>query len=506
MTEDVVTVREPLVRLLHIGKQYGGTSALDDVSVDIHAGSIHALVGANGAGKSTLGKVIGGVVRRDQGDMFVEGRPVKYAGPAEARADGIATIAQELALVPARTVLENVFVGVEPHRFGMVDRRRMRRENAELIERWGIGVDADKLVGGLRTADQQKVEVLRAVKSEARIIVLDEPTSSLTHVETEALHKMARALRDQGKTIVYVSHFLDEVLDLCDTITVMRNGHVVRTGAAELETEETLVAGMFGAALAAEQFSKQAHTESPAMLEVAGLRRGAVLNDVSLTVRAGEVVGIAGLVGSGRSELARAIAGADRVDSGTITVDGKLRDIRSPSDSIDAGIAFLTEDRKTEGLFMELSLAANTTIVDLNGVSRRGILRHASEFTQAREMLEMLTVDPLAPRALIKGLSGGNQQKVLFARWLYTHPKVLILDEPTRGVDVGARSAIHRLIHRLASEGVAVLVISSEIEEVLGLAHRVLVMRRGAITQEFAADPPLDDVMAAVFGLPGGAQ
>ena len=501
-----MSTREPLVRLSRIGKQYGGTSALDDVSVDIFAGSIHALVGANGAGKSTLGKVIGGVVRRDQGEMSVDGRPVRYSGPVEARADGIATIAQELALVPARTVLENVFLGVEPHRFGIVDRRRMRKEYRELVERWGIGVDPEKRVGGLRTADQQKVEILRAVKSDARIIVLDEPTSSLTHVETEALHKMARALRDQGKAIIYVSHFLDEVLDLCDTITVMRNGHLVRTGPASAETEESLVAGMFGAAVQAEEFGKADRSAAPVMLQVAGLRRERVLDDVSLSVRSGEIVGLAGLVGSGRSELARAISGADRIDSGTITVDGEVRDIRSPADGIKAGIAFLTEDRKTEGLFMELSLAANTTIVDLKAVSPKGLLDHGSERARARELLELLSVDPPAPRAQVKGLSGGNQQKVLFARWLFSHPKVLILDEPTRGVDVGARAAIHRLIHRLADEGAAVLLISSEIEEVLGLAHRVLVMRRGAITQEFPADPPLDDVMAAVFGLPGGNQ
>ena len=497
---------EPLIRMVGIGKQYGGTSALDDVSVDIRAGSIHALVGANGAGKSTLGKVIGGVVRRDQGEMLVDGRPVKYAGPAEARADGIATIAQELALVPAQTVLENVFLGVEPHRFGMVDRRRMRREYAELVERWGIGVDPDARVGALRTADQQKVEILRAVKSEARIIVLDEPTSSLTHVETGALHAMARALRDQGRAIIYVSHFLDEVLELCDTVTVMRNGHVVRTGPAAAETEESLVAGMFGAALQTEQFSKELRPEMPVMLEVTGLRRSGVLDDVSLTVRAGEIVGIAGLVGSGRSELARAIAGADRIDAGTIAVDGEVRDIRSPADGIAAGIAFLTEDRKTEGLFMELSLAANTTIIDLPAVSPRGFLDHGVERSRALELLELLSVDPPNPGAQIKGLSGGNQQKVLFARWLFSRPKVLILDEPTRGVDVGARSAMHRLIHRLAADGVAVLLISSEIDEVLGLAQRVLVMRRGAITEEMPADPPLDDVMAAVFGLSGGAR
>ncbi len=499
-----MSVQETPVRLVSIGKVYGGTSALDDVSVEIHPGTIHALVGANGAGKSTLGKVIGGVVRPDEGEMFIDGRAVRYSGPRDARADGIATISQELALVPAMTAMENVFLGVEPRRRGVVSRRQMRREYDELVSRWSFGVNRDAVVGALRTADQQKVEILRAVKSEARIIILDEPTSSLTHVETEALHRMTRALRDEGKTIVYVSHFLDEVLELCDTITVLRNGHLVRTGPAGAETEATLVAGMFGAAAEAEQFDKPPRSTAPAMLEVEGLQQEGMLHDISLTVRAGEIVGIAGLVGSGRSELARAISGADRIDAGTIRIDGEVRKIRSPTDAISAGIAFLTEERKKDGLFMELSLAANTTFADIPAVSRQGILRHRTERARSRGLLESLSVDPPSPGALAKSLSGGNQQKVLFARWLFSDPKVLILDEPTRGVDVGARAAIHRLIHDLAEQGAAVLMISSEIEEVLGLAHRVLVMRRGSITREFPADPPLGEVMEAVFGLPGG--
>ncbi|HEY1777585.1 MAG TPA: sugar ABC transporter ATP-binding protein [Solirubrobacteraceae bacterium] len=491
------------IRLASIGKRYAGTSALDDVSLEITAGSVHALVGANGAGKSTLGKIIGGVVRPDDGEMFVDGRAVKYATPSEARTDGIATIAQELALAPAMSVMENVFLGVEPRRAGLLNRRAMRKQYAELIARSGFELDGDATVGRLRTADQQKVEILRAVNSEARIIVMDEPTSSLTSVETEALHKMTRSLRDQGNTIVYVSHFLDEVLELCDTVTVMRNGHLVRTGLASAETEASLVAGMFGAAAEAEQFEKPPPSTAPVMLEVEGLRRSGVLNDVSLTIRQGEIVGIAGLVGSGRTELARAIAGADSLDGGTITVDGKRRRIRTPADAIKAGISFLTEERKKDGLFMELSLAANTTMADIGAVSARGILRRGAERYRSRQLLEAVTVDPPHPGARANSLSGGNQQKVLFARWLFCNPKVLILDEPTRGVDVGARAAIHRLINGLAKDGAAVLMISSEIEEVLGLAHRVLVMRRGAITREFPADPPLSEVMEAAFGLPG---
>ena len=493
------------IRLVSIGKRYAGTSALHDVSLEIRAGSVHALVGANGAGKSTLGKVIGGVVRPDDGEMFVNGRAVKYATPRDARNDGIATIAQELALCPAMSVMENVFLGIEPRRrTGLTHRRLMRKRYAELIARSGFELRGDTKVGALRTADQQKVEILRAVNSDASVIVMDEPTSSLTSVETAALHKMTRDLRDQGKTIVYVSHFLDEVLELADTVTVLRSGHLVRTAQASAETEETLVAGMFGAAADAEQFEKPPPSTAPVMLAVEGLRRKGVLNDISLTVRQGEIVGIAGLVGSGRTELLRAIAGADPIDGGKITVSGKERRIRSPAHALAAGIAFLTEERKKDGLFMELSLGANTTFADVPAVSARGILRRRAERHRTRQLLESLNVDPPLPGMKASSLSGGNQQKVLFARWLFRNPKILLLDEPTRGVDVAARAAIHRLINDLAKEGAAVLMISSEIEEVLGLGHRVLVMRRGAITREFAADPALSDVMEAAFGLPGG--
>ena len=270
------------IRLVSIGKRYAGTSALDDVSLEIRAGTVHALVGANGAGKSTLGKVIGGAVRPDDGQMFIDGRAVKYGSPREARGDGIATIAQELALAPAMSVMENVFMGIEPRRSGIVNRRVMRKKYAELIEQSGFELDGAVTVGSLRTADRQKVEILRAVNTDARVIVMDEPTSSLTSVETESLHKMTRALRAQGKTIVYVSHFLDEVLDLCDTVSVMRNGHLVRTAPAADETEETLVAGMFGTAAEAEQFEKPPPSTAPVMLKVEGLRRSGVLNDISL--------------------------------------------------------------------------------------------------------------------------------------------------------------------------------------------------------------------------------
>jgi ABC-type sugar transport system ATPase subunit len=492
------------VRLVSIGKRYSGTKALDDVSVEVAGGTVHALVGANGAGKSTLGKIIGGVIRPDEGELFVDGRPVRYASPREARADGIVTISQELSPMPHLSVIENVFFGIEPRRHGLVQRRQMRAQYRELVSRWGFELDGDAKVGTLRTADKQKVEILRAVACDAQVIVMDEPTSSLTSVETRTLHSMIRNLRESGRTIVYVSHFLDEVLELADTVTVLRSGRLVRTAPVAEETEESLVAGMFGAAAEAEHFEKQQRSTAPGVLEVSGLNRKGVLRDISLRIRAGEIVGLAGLIGSGRSELARAIAGADPVDSGAIAVDGTVRAIRSPADAIAAGMAFLPESRKDDGLFLELSLAANTTYADLDSLaSPLGVLRLGLERERTNVLLKTLSVEPPVPTAKTKQLSGGNQQKVLFARWLFRNPRVLLLDEPTRGVDVAARAAIHRLINNLAAEGTAVLLISSEIEEVLGLAHRVLVMRRGMITREFGADPPLDAVMEAAFGLEG---
>jgi ABC-type sugar transport system ATPase subunit len=492
------------VRLVSIGKRYSGTKALDDVSVEVAGGTVHALVGANGAGKSTLGKIVGGVIRPDDGQLFVDGRPVRYASPREARLDGIATIAQELAPVPQMSVIENIFLGIEPRRSGLVQWGRMSKQYEELVSQWGFELDGHAKVGALRTADKQKVEILRAVACDARVIVMDEPTSSLTSVEIETLHRMIRTLRASGRTIVYVSHFLDEVLGLADTVTVLRSGRLVRTAPAAEETEESLVAGMFGAAAEAEHFEKSQVSTAPVVLDVSGLDRKGVLRDISLQIRAGEIVGLAGLVGSGRTELARAIAGADPIDRGTIAVDGKTRRIRSPADAMAAGMAFLPESRKDDGLFMELSLASNTTFADLRAVaSRFGVLRRALERGKARSLLNSLSVEPPNPSMRVASLSGGNQQKVLFARWLFRNPRVLILDEPTRGVDVRTRAAIHRLINNLAAEGAAVLLISSEIEEVLGLAHRVLVMRRGSITREFGADPPTEAVMEAAFGLGG---
>jgi simple sugar transport system ATP-binding protein/ribose transport system ATP-binding protein len=492
---------QPHIELAGIVKVYSGTRVLD-VSLEIGIGSVHAVVGANGAGKSTLGKIVAGAIRPDEGQLIVNGKPVHYADPRDARRDGIALIAQELALVPHLTVMENIFLGIEPRSAGVVSKRRMAQRYGELSEQWGFRLERDAAVRRLRLADQQKVEILRAVAFGAKAIVMDEPTSSLTHLEVQTLHEMVRELRRRGTTIIYVSHFLDEVLDLTDNVTVLRNGQVVRTAPASAETEASLVQAMFGAAVAAEQFEKQPPVDPPVVLRAKGLKRDGVLRDVSLEIHQGEIVGLAGLVGSGRSALVRAIFGADAVDSGTIAVDGVEHRIRSPRDALRAGIALVPESRKQDGLFLELTSAANTTVARVRTVaSRAGVLSQATEVGQAEPLLRGLSVEPSSGRARVAVLSGGNQQKVLFARWLFLKPRVLLLDEPTRGVDVDARAAIHRLINDLAREGVAILLISSEFEEILGLAHRVLVMRRGAITREYGADPPIEDVMEAAFGL-----
>jgi rhamnose transport system ATP-binding protein len=492
----------PQIALAGIVKSYGGKRALDDVSVEIAAGTVHALVGANGAGKSTLGKIIAGAIRPDAGELYVDGDEVRWAEPRDARRHGIALIAQELALVPHLSVMENVFLGIEPRRAGMVAKKRLARQWAQLIEHWDIALRRDALVGSLRIADQQMVEILRAVASGARVIVMDEPTSSLTNVEVETLRKMVRELRNGGTTIVYVSHFLDDVVELADTISVLRDGRLVHTVAAAEETEASLVRAMFGDAVEAEHLEKHVRADAPVVLEVRGLRRGREVRDVSLSIHAGEILGLAGLVGSGRTELVRAIFGVDRADAGMILIDGVEQRIRSPRDAIDAGIALVPESRKHDGLFMQLGLAPNATMAHMRSMaSRVGVLKLAAERMHARRVMTEYSITAASQAAKMATLSGGNQQKVLFAKWLFKRPKVLLLDEPTRGVDVNARAAIHHLIADLAAEGVAILVISSELEEVLALAHRVVVIAEGAITREFGADPPLSEVMEAAFGV-----
>ncbi len=490
-----------LVHVRDISKRFGGIQALDRVSLTLHAGEVHGLVGENGAGKSTLAKIIGGVYQPDSGDVLVDGQPVRFAAPRDALAIGIATIAQELALVPERSVMENVFLGVEPRRFGVVETRELRRRYDALAARTGFGLRADALVGSLRIAERQKVEILRAMARDARLILMDEPTASLTADETERLLVIVRRLAAEGTAIVLVSHFLDEVLAVADQVTVMRDGRIVRTAPAAEETAESLVAAMIGRRIElAFPALPPIAPGAPVVLKAEGLTRRGAIEDISLEVRAGEILGLAGLVGSGRSEIARALFGADRLDAGRISIDGEPVSIRTPRDAAAAGIAMLPESRKEQGLFMERTVRDNATIAMLPQLASGGVVDTGRERRVAQDAIATFDVRTRSIEAPVVTLSGGNQQKVLFAKWLLLRPKVLLADEPTRGVDVGAKRQIYELLTTLAREGMGVLLISSEIEEVLGLSHRVLVLRAGRIVAEFAGEAATRDaVMSAAF-------
>ena len=491
----------PLVEARGVSKRFGGVQALDGVSIVVRAGHVHGLVGENGAGKSTLAKVIGGVHRPDEGELLVEGRPVSFHAPRDALDAGIATIAQEIALVPARTVVENVMLGIESNTAGIVRDGHVRSRFDELNEQTGFGLDPDAVVRTLRTAEQQKVEILRAIARNARVLLMDEPTAALTRDESERLLETVRALAAGGTAIVLVSHYLEEVLNVCDTVTSMRNGRLVRTASAKDETPETLVAAMIGRDMSLE-FPPKEHPPpgSPVVLEVRGISRGRELQNVSFTVRAGEIVGLAGLVGSGRTEVARAIFGADGLDEGAILFEGAPVSVKGPRHAARLGIAMVPESRKEQGLFMIRPVRENISIVDVKALAKLGVVDRRAEGRRTGALATDLDVRASSQEAMVTTLSGGNQQKVLFAKWLFRRPKLLIADEPTRGVDVGAKRQIHELLIGLARDGLAVLLISSEIEEVLGLAHRVLVMRAGRIVGEFEGDAATDEaVMTAAF-------
>jgi simple sugar transport system ATP-binding protein/ribose transport system ATP-binding protein len=488
------------VELADASKQFGGVRALDSVSLTVGAGSIHALVGENGAGKSTLGKIIAGVIAPDAGRMLLRGAPVAFGSPREALDHGIAMIAQELALVPHLSVAENVFLGAEPRRATFVQRRVLRQRYVELAERAGFQIDPDARAGQLRTAEQQQVEILRALSRDAELIVMDEPTAALSGPEAERLREIVRSLAADGKTILLVSHFLREVLDLADTVTVLRDGRLMRTAAATEETEESLIQAMLGRSLTAAFPSKRPPPAgAPVALSVRHLRSASV-DDVSLEVRAGEIVGLAGLVGAGRTELARAIFGADPIDGGEVELAGGRSPGRGPRRRLRAGLAMIPESRKDEGLLFQRSITENTSLSSIAEHSRHGVVRRRSERRAAAQILDRWDVTAPTYSARVGSLSGGNQQKVLFARVLMCGPRVLIADEPTRGVDVGAKRAIYDVLASLAEDGLAVLLISSEIEEVIGLAHRVLVMRRGSVAAELEGDAITEAaVLAAAF-------
>ncbi len=483
-----------------VSKRYGGIPALSDVSLTIEPGKVHALIGENGAGKSTLGKIISGVIAPDEGTLTLGGRPLSLRSPREALSHGIITIAQELAIVPGLTVAENVYLGSEVATAGFVRRRAMRRQFRELAHRVGFELSPDMRAGGLSTADRQKVEIMRALSRNASVVVMDEPSAALSSNETKALHDIIRSLTRKGSAVVLISHFLSEVLSLSDTITTLRDGHLIRTVDANGATEDSLIEGMLGRSLSSAFPDKVlAPADAPIVLEVEHLSAPSVV-DCSFTLRRGEILGISGLVGAGRSELARAIFRDAKVSSGDVRLGGTELAGHSPHRSIGRGLALIPESRKEMGLMMSRSVRENISLSRLDLVSRLGWIAPIRERRTVSQLMKKTTVKAASMALPAMMLSGGNQQKLLFARSLMCSPMVLIADEPTRGVDVGSKRAIYDLLVEMAQEGMGIIVISSELEEVLGLAHRTLVMRHGRFTADLSGDDMNEQtVLAAAF-------
>ncbi|UAJ78443.1 sugar ABC transporter ATP-binding protein [Leifsonia sp. ZF2019] len=492
------TAAPPVLELSRVVKSFGAVVALRSGSIRVEPGTIHALVGENGAGKSTLVKIVAGLYRRDAGEFRLRGEDVDFSSTAQAKAAGVAVIYQEPTLFPDLSVTENVFMGRQPKgRFGRIDRRRMRQEVQALFQRLGVRIDPDRLAEGLSIADQQIIEIAKAVSLDARLLIMDEPTAALSGVEVERLFAVARSLRDEGRGIVFISHRFDEVFSLCDTITVMRDGSYVSSDPTAKVSEDEIVRRMVGRDVT-ELFPKQETVIGEPLLEVRGLTAAGVFSDVDVTVRSGEIVALAGLVGAGRSEIARAVFGVDGYESGTVRLAGRVIPKRRPTAAMAAGLALVPEDRRKQGLVLEESVARNSTLAIRTRLSKLGLIRNASENASARVWASRLQLKTNALDTLVGTLSGGNQQKVVLGKWLSTEPRVLIIDEPTRGIDVGTKAEVHRLLSELAGRGMGILMISSELPEVLGMADRVLVVREGRITAEFdRADADAENVMFA---------
>ncbi|SDQ31601.1 sugar ABC transporter ATP-binding protein [Microbacterium sp. cf332] len=473
------------LELRRVVKSFGAVVALRSGSLTLRRGSIHALIGENGAGKSTLVKIVAGLYRRDGGDFLLEGETVDFTSTAQSKAAGIAVIYQEPTLFPDLSVTENIFMGRQPtSRVGRIDRRAMRQEAAAIFERLGVNVDPDRVTEGLSIADQQIIEIAKAISLDARVLIMDEPTAALSGVEVERLFAVARSLRDEGRALLFISHRFDEVFELCDTVTVMRDGSYVDTTAIADTTVDELVRQMVGRDVT-ELFPKLPAEIGDVVLEVTGLTRPGVFRDVSFQLRAGEIVGLAGLVGAGRSEVARAIFGVDPYESGSVTLHGSALPKGSPQKATERGIALVPEDRRKQGLVLDDGVSRNITLAIRGKLARWGLLWNARENAAAKVWASRLEVKTAALDTEAGTLSGGNQQKVVLGKWLATEPTVLIVDEPTRGIDVGTKSEVHRLLSELAQQGLAILMISSELPEVLGMADRVLVMREGRLTGEF---------------------
>jgi len=491
----------PVLALEGVSKSFGAVRALQDVSLRLYPGQAHALAGENGAGKSTLIKTLSGVHRPDAGSVLLDGIPVVFHGPGHARDAGVAVIYQEPTLFPDLSVAENIFMGRQPRRsLGRVDHAAVRRATAELFGRLGVDLDPGQPARGLSIADQQLVEIAKALSFDARVLIMDEPTAALTGSEVARLFRIVRTLLESGAAVLFISHRLSEIFELCQQVTTLRDGRLVASEPVAGLTEDDLVRRMVGRELD-ELYPKQDTETGGVALSVRRLTREGAFTDVSFEVRAGEIVGLAGLVGAGRTEVARAIFGVDRWDAGEVQIAGRPLRPGSPSRAMAAGLALVPEDRRAQGLVLGLSIERNIGLTGLKATSKAGLANRAAERDRALDWAVKLQVKYSRLHDAVATLSGGNQQKVVLAKWLATGPRVLIVDEPTRGIDVGTKAEVHRLLSTLAAEGVAVLMISSDLPEILGMADRVLVMHEGRLTAEIPRAAATEEaVMSAATG------
>ncbi|MEV4101791.1 sugar ABC transporter ATP-binding protein [Nonomuraea sp. NPDC049649] len=491
----------PTLALASVSKSFGAVRALREVSLELFAGEAHALAGENGAGKSTLVKTLAGVHRPDSGQVLLNGEPVVFHNPADAQRAGVAVIYQEPTLFPDLSVAENIFMGRQPRTtLGRIDRRAMRAEAAGLFDRLGVTVDPEQPARGLSIADQQLVEIAKAISRDARVLIMDEPTAALSGNEVTRLFSVVEALREQGCAVLFISHRLDEIFSLCQRVTTLRDGAWIASEPVAGLTHDDLIRRMVGRELGS-LYPKQDSEAGEVALRVERLTREGVFTDVSFEVRRGEIVALAGLVGAGRSEVARAVFGIDRWDAGTVHVAGRPLPPASPTAAMAAGLALVPEDRRQQGLVMEMSIERNIGLTGLRSLRRGPVISRAAERARARDWAVRLRLKFAGLGDGVGVLSGGNQQKVVLAKWLATEPSVLIVDEPTRGIDVGTKAEVHRLLSELAGQGIAVLMISSDLPEVLGMADRVLVMHEGRITAEIPRTEATEEsVMSAATG------
>jgi rhamnose transport system ATP-binding protein len=499
----------PIVELLRISKSFGSTPVLNKVDLSLYPSEVHALLGENGAGKSTLVKILCGVHLPDSGSVRIDGQAVEFKSPAQARQAGIAVIYQEPTLFPDLSIAENIYMGRQPsHRGGFIDYPAMNRGVTAMMAQLGVALRAEDPVLGLSIADQQIVEIAKALTFSAKVVVMDEPTAALSSAEVERLFDVVKRLRTQGVALLFISHRLEEVFSISQRITILRDGEFIASGPVSDFTPDDVIRKMVGRVMAT-LFPKEAAEIGEPVLTVRGLRREGVFRDISFVVRRGEIVALAGLVGAGRTEIARAIFGIDRWDEGEIYVDGKRLENPDPAAAMLAGIALVPEDRQQQGLVMELSANRNATLTLLKQLHRFGLMLPKREKVVAQEWTERLQFRGHLDEP-VRVLSGGNQQKVVLAKWLATQPKLLIVDEPTRGIDVGAKAEVHRTLSQLAKAGMGILMISSEMPEVLGMADRILVMHEGHLTAEFnRVDASEEKIMAAATGnavSPGNAD